>query len=508
MKQKTQPLIFFLFTFFVTRLLLLAYLKYAGVGLMPDEAQYWTWSRDLDFGYYSKPPGIAWQIALSTHFFSFLSLDIAIRFFSCMIIPFICAWILVKILILITENKALSYFSGSLYLISPLGFMGSLFATTDSMMMVSCFTALFFLLKLSLEESEVKQFQNGLYAASWIAIGALWKWVIYLILPLVLYEYVKKSKNFYQTLLIFSVSLIGLIPAFYWNWGHNWVTYKHVQASITGPLQTSITPKQPIEFLLASTGLISWGFFLIGMYGLLDYKKYHDRFTPILKKLVIYLVATWSGLFLYSWITPLQGNWALIISPIFFIFLGLGCNFFGSYSKGIAIGIALISQIIAFGIHLVPYPKLVQKSPLKQGVGVEEIHSILLKEGYSLDNFLLSDRYQNISQIERYAPYMPKNVYFMNLWNLRMNQYSFRKFLGWEGKNGYFIAIIPEREMDMIEMRVEKYITALLPYFKTLEYRGTKCLNTPLGIPVRRLLIFYCSEYNGKTFPNLNPNIY
>ncbi|MEC9367746.1 MAG: glycosyltransferase family 39 protein [Pseudomonadota bacterium] len=31
--------------------------------LMFDEAQYWTWSRDLDFGYFSKPPLIAWLIA-------------------------------------------------------------------------------------------------------------------------------------------------------------------------------------------------------------------------------------------------------------------------------------------------------------------------------------------------------------------------------------------------------------------------------------------------------------
>jgi 4-amino-4-deoxy-L-arabinose transferase-like glycosyltransferase len=27
-----------------------------------DEAQYWTWSRALDFGYFSKPPMIAWVI--------------------------------------------------------------------------------------------------------------------------------------------------------------------------------------------------------------------------------------------------------------------------------------------------------------------------------------------------------------------------------------------------------------------------------------------------------------
>ncbi|GGZ20815.1 ArnT family glycosyltransferase [Asticcacaulis endophyticus] len=34
--------------------------------LYPDEAQYWLWSRELDFGYYSKPPMIAWVIHLAT----------------------------------------------------------------------------------------------------------------------------------------------------------------------------------------------------------------------------------------------------------------------------------------------------------------------------------------------------------------------------------------------------------------------------------------------------------
>lgn len=34
--------------------------------LYPDEAQYWLWSRTLDFGYWSKPPMVAWLIALTT----------------------------------------------------------------------------------------------------------------------------------------------------------------------------------------------------------------------------------------------------------------------------------------------------------------------------------------------------------------------------------------------------------------------------------------------------------
>jgi 4-amino-4-deoxy-L-arabinose transferase-like glycosyltransferase len=41
-------------------------LRWAGLDLYVDEAQYWTWSRQLAWGYYSKPPAIAALIALTT----------------------------------------------------------------------------------------------------------------------------------------------------------------------------------------------------------------------------------------------------------------------------------------------------------------------------------------------------------------------------------------------------------------------------------------------------------
>src|SRR5215467_1010926 len=34
-----------------------------------DEAQYWDWSKHLAFGYYSKPPVVAWLIFLTTQVF-------------------------------------------------------------------------------------------------------------------------------------------------------------------------------------------------------------------------------------------------------------------------------------------------------------------------------------------------------------------------------------------------------------------------------------------------------
>lgn len=48
--------------------------------LYSDETQYWLWSRELDWGYYSKPPMIAWLIALSTAVFG--DSDWAVRLFA------------------------------------------------------------------------------------------------------------------------------------------------------------------------------------------------------------------------------------------------------------------------------------------------------------------------------------------------------------------------------------------------------------------------------------------
>ncbi|HEY2706969.1 MAG TPA: glycosyltransferase family 39 protein [Caulobacteraceae bacterium] len=52
-------------TFLLTALRLGA-IRLSPLQLYPDEAQYWLWSRQLDFGYFTKPPLIAWLIRATT----------------------------------------------------------------------------------------------------------------------------------------------------------------------------------------------------------------------------------------------------------------------------------------------------------------------------------------------------------------------------------------------------------------------------------------------------------
>ena len=50
-------------------LLRLLWLVFQPADLYPDEAQYWFWAQHPALGYYSKPPLVAWLIALTTGLF-------------------------------------------------------------------------------------------------------------------------------------------------------------------------------------------------------------------------------------------------------------------------------------------------------------------------------------------------------------------------------------------------------------------------------------------------------
>src|SRR5271154_1737909 len=45
------------------------WLRVGGLDLYPDEAQYWLWSLSPQWGYFSKPPLVAWIIRLTTKLF-------------------------------------------------------------------------------------------------------------------------------------------------------------------------------------------------------------------------------------------------------------------------------------------------------------------------------------------------------------------------------------------------------------------------------------------------------
>ena len=65
-------------SFIVLLLLKIGALNFTTFNLFGDEAQYWLWSKNIDFGYFSKPPLLAWAIRVYTEVLgeSFVSLKL------------------------------------------------------------------------------------------------------------------------------------------------------------------------------------------------------------------------------------------------------------------------------------------------------------------------------------------------------------------------------------------------------------------------------------------------
>ena len=83
----STPLVFFILILITC---LRIYSLYTSpIELSVDEAQYWDWSRNIEFGYFTKPPIIAWVIALSTTIFG--NEEWAVRLCSPLIHLFIAA---------------------------------------------------------------------------------------------------------------------------------------------------------------------------------------------------------------------------------------------------------------------------------------------------------------------------------------------------------------------------------------------------------------------------------
>ena len=171
--QSKNPLMLLYLILLVKAFIMVGIILFAKIGLSPDEAQYFTWSQFLDFGYYSKPPGIAWEIALGTFFLG--NTELGVR-----IMPVIIGTILPLLVYRLAINSKLlpqaAFLSAIAIALSPIGSFASFLAITDGGMI------LFWTMACSILAASLSKNQTPDYhlVGLCILLGALFKWPIYL----------------------------------------------------------------------------------------------------------------------------------------------------------------------------------------------------------------------------------------------------------------------------------------------------------------------------------------
>jgi len=166
--------IFFLIVFKITAIYLTDFSLYG------DEAQYWLWSQTLDFGYYSKPPLLAWFLGGYSTLFgdSFVSL----KMFP-IVIYFFISYAIYKLCINLSFNKKKAQLCALSFLIIPAASLSSFLISTDLLLLLFWAISMTLLLKIIKINSNMNFFLLGLF----LGLGFLAKYAsIYFLLSLLL----------------------------------------------------------------------------------------------------------------------------------------------------------------------------------------------------------------------------------------------------------------------------------------------------------------------------------
>ena len=204
------------------------------IDLYADEAYYWLWSQHFDFGYYSKPPMVAWLIKIGTSLFGDTFVGIKIMSLVVYIFTTLNIYYLAKELF--DENVA--FFSGLAFITLPAVWLSSLIISTDVPFLFFWSLGMLFFVKALKSDNWRDWIVTGIAGGG----GLLSKYTM-IIFVVSAFAYLAvspthrrhiKNPKLYTAMIL---AAIIYLPNLYWNYTHEFVSFKHTSrdnAHITG----------------------------------------------------------------------------------------------------------------------------------------------------------------------------------------------------------------------------------------------------------------------------------
>lgn len=203
----------------------LVYLWLSPLTLVEDEAHYWEWSRQIDWSYYSKGPGVAWVIGLSTALFG--DVEWAVR------LPSVVASAVGSLASAVTartvfEDRRSGFVAAVLYQCVPpfavIGFLMTIDGPFLAAWAAACAAAVL---------AATTGRRRWLVATALaLAIGFIFKYTIVLLAAGLVVAAVagRRPARFGPGAWLAAAGVfgIGLVPVLLWNATRDWVTVRHL----------------------------------------------------------------------------------------------------------------------------------------------------------------------------------------------------------------------------------------------------------------------------------------
>ena len=198
-------------------------LYFSPLEVQGDEAQYWYWSTYFDWGYYSKPPLVAWIIGLFTSIFGN---SIFILKLPSLLAHFLTSLVLFNLSKVFNRNTEESLWLSITYLLFFAVSLSSNIISTDPFLLLFWSSSLLFF-KICLNKKSIK---NIILTSIFVALGfyAKYAMIYFFLCSIILILFTDNKKELIKSILIISFFVLILIsPHLYWLYSTNWVTFIH-----------------------------------------------------------------------------------------------------------------------------------------------------------------------------------------------------------------------------------------------------------------------------------------
>ncbi len=245
----------------------LTFIQQIGLELSPDEAYYWDWSRSLAWGYYSKPPMVAWLIHLFTSKLGDTEYGVRVGAAICHTLYLAFVYYLGQRLF----DRKVGFWAALAAAAGPLSAIYGFVMTIDPPLFTFWAAALCF----AWQATETEKTSDFLKLGLAMGLGFLTKQTM-LIFPLLFLLWLYWNPNRRPLLrspkpyIAVMTALLLFLPNLLWNAAHDWVTFKHTGEHFQ---KQGIYPLGPAKFLLEQAGVITPFIFVLLLYVFWNFLK-------------------------------------------------------------------------------------------------------------------------------------------------------------------------------------------------------------------------------------------
>lgn len=224
----------FIILFVLTALVRGLFLFLSPFTLSPDEAYYWDWSRHLDWGYYSKPPAVAWIMALASWLFGNTATGIRLPALFLSLGTMLFVYLSAKRMF----NAQAGFLAALFMALTPASAVSAFIMTIDAPLLFFWSMSVYFLWRAVEPADKSDGSTDRGVATWWVAAGlaagagllskqtmaAFWAGTFLFLLT------VPHGRRLLRTRwpwISFLISISALTPVIWWNSQHGWITIQH-----------------------------------------------------------------------------------------------------------------------------------------------------------------------------------------------------------------------------------------------------------------------------------------